>query len=125
MTPPIHKQLATLDESRLQDPDFQALTKLFLTNLPMQVQSIVEGAAKNDWDQVQRQSHKLKGSGSEFGFPEISEIARKINQQSTQQTRLKTNHSTNRANASGVSSSIRDAIALLEKHCSCIIKTKI
>jgi len=121
---PLHKKSSTLDESLLQDPDFQALIELFLTNLPMQVKSIVESAANNDWDQVQRQSHKLKGSGSAFGFPEITEIAGIINQQSTQQVLLDDNGTNNPATLNKPHSAIRDDIAILERYCTTILGEK-
>jgi HPt (histidine-containing phosphotransfer) domain-containing protein len=62
-----------------QDPDFQALVQVFLQKLPEMVNDICGSYAKQDWDTMQRVSHKLKGMGGGFGFPELTDIAQKIN----------------------------------------------
>ena len=74
---------ATINDDLHDDPEFQALATLFLENLPQQVSAIIAAIEKHDWDQVQHISHKLKGSGAAFGYPEISNIAKNINKLST------------------------------------------
>ena len=81
--PPGTPPQTTIDDDLHDDPEFQALTTLFLEKLPQQVGAIIAAIEKHDWDQVQHISHKLKGSGAAFGHPEISNIAKKINKLST------------------------------------------
>jgi HPt (histidine-containing phosphotransfer) domain-containing protein len=66
--------VATLDE----DPEFQALLKQFEQELPMKLEDIQSALKAENWQELRSQVHKLKGLGTSFGYPEISEIAAKI-----------------------------------------------
>lgn len=62
------------------------LKKRFAEQLPEKIKSLnalwvkasAAEAIKNDWDDFYILAHKLAGSGSTFGFDEISHIARKL-----------------------------------------------
>ena len=47
--------------------------------LPDIVGEMSAAAESEDWDTLQAVSHRLKGSGGSYGFPEITELAKKIN----------------------------------------------
>lgn len=64
------------------DPEFQELVDLFKGRLPSQISEIVAAFKADDWEKVQRVSHQLKGSGTAFGYPEITEKSTRINQYS-------------------------------------------
>ncbi|MGD8567000.1 MAG: ATP-binding protein [Gammaproteobacteria bacterium] len=70
---------AYLSEEFADDPEFQQLLQQFVDGLPAIVDNIHHAANENDWETVQSLSHNLKGVGGNYGFPEISHIAQKIN----------------------------------------------
>ncbi|MDH5229013.1 MAG: ATP-binding protein [Gammaproteobacteria bacterium] len=75
-----HKQEeAAMTNGMEQDPEFLALVQGFLKRLPEIVAEIRGGTDEQNWSQVQTASHKLKGMGGGFGFPELTSAARKIN----------------------------------------------
>ena len=61
------------------DPDYQELVELFSEGLKQYVQEISDALKNRNWELLQSVSHKLKGSGSAFGFPLITEVAGNIN----------------------------------------------
>ena len=61
------------------DPEYQALVERFLGNLPRLVQALAEAVRGRQWDAVQSISHKLKGMGGNFGYPQITALAGQIN----------------------------------------------
>ena len=106
-TPPLQ---TTLDNNLVNDPEFQALAARFLKNLPQQVSAIISAIEKQDWDQVQRVSHKLKGAGAAFGYPDITSIAKKINEFSTS------------GDINQKDQMVGNAASLLQKYCDEITK---
>ncbi|MGD8559471.1 MAG: ATP-binding protein, partial [Gammaproteobacteria bacterium] len=70
---------AYLSDEFADDPEFQKLLQQFVNGLPGIVDKIHHATIEQDWDTAQSLSHNLKGVGGNYGFPEISHIARKIN----------------------------------------------
>ena len=68
-----------LSEEFADDPEFQKLLQQFVNGLPGIVDKIHHATIEQDWDTAQSLSHNLKGVGGNYGFPEISDIAQKIN----------------------------------------------
>ena len=62
-----------------EDEEFQALLQDFVEMLPGIVDEVTAAAESQDWEALQAVSHRLKGSGGSYGFPELTELARKIN----------------------------------------------
>lgn len=60
------------------DPEFLALVKQFKEELPKRINSIKLAASNQDWHELKSLAHKLKGLGTSFGFPELSDICAKI-----------------------------------------------
>ena len=56
-----------------------ALTSRFVARLPGMRNSIRTAMDDQDWETLKKVSHDLKGLGSSFGFPEITEIAGRVN----------------------------------------------
>lgn len=92
-----------------EDLEYQAIVSLFIEKLPQHVNDIVNATDQNDWDKVQKISHKLKGSGSAFGYPEITNIAGEINQYSKI------------AEANPDPQLLRDAVSSLQKYCNEVV----
>jgi len=68
-----------ISDELADDPEFQALVHKFMAALPRMVDEIASAAAERDWDTLQILSHNLKGVGGNYGFPQISELAGRIN----------------------------------------------
>lgn len=62
-----------------EDEEFQELILEFVELLPGITDEITQAAHSQDWNSLQSVSHRLKGSGGSYGFHELTEIAKKIN----------------------------------------------
>ena len=60
------------------DPEFLALVEQFRNELPTRITSIETAARNEDWYELKSLVHKLKGLGTSFGYPELSDISGKI-----------------------------------------------
>ena len=60
------------------DPEFLALVRQFKEELPDRISSIQEALSAEDWPELKSLVHKLKGLGSSFGYPDLSDISAKI-----------------------------------------------
>jgi len=68
-----------ISDELADDPEFQALVHKFMDALPRMVDEIAKAAAERDWETLQMLSHNLKGVGGNYGFPQVSELAGRIN----------------------------------------------
>jgi signal transduction histidine kinase/CheY-like chemotaxis protein len=60
------------------DPEYLALLRQFEAELPEKLKLIQSAADSQDWVELKRQVHKLKGLGASFGYPELSDISARI-----------------------------------------------
>jgi len=51
---------------------------LFINRAEELSETLSRAVAAEDWKLVQETAHTLKGSGSSFGFPELTEMARRV-----------------------------------------------
>jgi len=58
---------------------YRELVERFRQNLPHLVAEISEAVHLHDWNQVQLKSHDLKGIGGTMGYPELTEVAGRLN----------------------------------------------
>jgi len=54
------------------------LILLFIDKLPEIISEIRDLSEKEEWEELQPKVHSLKGTGGNFGFLEITEVARNI-----------------------------------------------
>jgi len=62
-----------------EDEEYKELLRQFVKMLPDIVDQISSAAEEQDWETLQIVSHRLKGSGGSYGFPQLTELAKKIN----------------------------------------------
>ena len=55
------------------------MSKLFLSSLPEKINHIQDAYKKEDWENLDAISHKLKGIGGSMGYPKITTLAQSIN----------------------------------------------
>jgi len=60
------------------DPDLEDIIPEFLLNLAEDLQSILEALDKNDYESVRILGHSMKGSGGGYGFDQVTEMGRDI-----------------------------------------------
>ncbi|WP_455211760.1 ATP-binding protein [Kaarinaea lacus] len=60
------------------DRELQQLINGFVNRLPETVREITTYYRQKKWQELSISSHRLKGAGGAFGFPELSEISSKI-----------------------------------------------
>jgi YesN/AraC family two-component response regulator len=60
-------------------PGYLKIVERFRNKLPQMVTELAEAVRREDWEQVQSQSHDLKGIGGSVGMPEITEVADRMN----------------------------------------------
>ena len=59
----------------MNDPDLAQLVEEFVVELPERLAVLQAAAEKQNWLEVRRLAHQLKGAGGSYGFPAISEAA--------------------------------------------------
>jgi histidine phosphotransfer protein HptB len=57
------------------DPDLSDLVELFVDEMAGRVANILELLNRQDWDELRRMAHQLKGAAGSYGFDEISPCA--------------------------------------------------
>ena len=68
-----------------EDPELFDIVAKFVERLPSQLAGISRALDEQNWLTLKQQMHDLKGLGSTFGFPMISEIAGQIDDKLKQQ----------------------------------------
>jgi len=60
------------------DEDLGELIALFVDEIPLRIESLLEAAYEGDWEGVRRLAHQLKGAGGSYGFQEVTEVAARL-----------------------------------------------
>jgi signal transduction histidine kinase/CheY-like chemotaxis protein/HPt (histidine-containing phosphotransfer) domain-containing protein len=60
------------------DPEMSELIEAFVARLPEMADAMAEALANNCFDELRRLAHQLKGSGGGYGYPSLTEQARKL-----------------------------------------------
>ncbi len=58
-----------------RDGDLAELIEMFVEELPQRVGGMNRAAREQDWQEVSRLAHQLKGAGGSHGFPQLTEAA--------------------------------------------------
>ena len=64
-----------------QDPDMVDLVDLFVQELPKRAAALETALSQDDYEQLIRLAHQLKGAAGGYGFPTITEKAAVVEQQ--------------------------------------------
>lgn len=70
-------------KSFYSSPRYLAIVERFKQQLPVMVKELSEAVRTEDWERVKDKSHELKGIGGAMGFPQITEIARQMHTQAS------------------------------------------
>jgi signal transduction histidine kinase/HPt (histidine-containing phosphotransfer) domain-containing protein len=69
------------EQDRDEERQYLELVQRFVTGLPDYAREIESGLERNDWESIASLSHQLKGMGGSFGFPELTEVAGRLQRQ--------------------------------------------
>ncbi len=69
------------------EPDLRDVVEEFVAGLPAQVSALQDAAGRLAWDEITLLSHRLKGSGGSYGYPDLSKAAALAEQAALQQDR--------------------------------------
>jgi len=58
-----------------READMLELIELFVEELPLRVGRMKRAAGEQDWQEVGRLAHQLKGAGGSHGFPQLTDAA--------------------------------------------------
>jgi len=78
----LYKYLSPLPEPvsvAVKNSKLQKLTEKFVNDLPNRMTVILRLKDQQSWKELAGETHKLKGIGRSFGFPEITELSSEIN----------------------------------------------
>ncbi len=57
------------------DPGFAELVEMFAAEMPGRAAALESALGRQEWDELRRCAHQLKGSASSYGFPQITQAA--------------------------------------------------
>jgi len=63
------------------DPDMRELVEFFVGQMPQRVRALQESLESGALEDVRSIAHQLKGAGGSYGFPQITESARSLEEQ--------------------------------------------
>lgn len=61
--------------SNLAEPDMVELVEEYVADIPQIVHVLESALASENWQELKRQAHRLKGSAGGYGFPSVSVAA--------------------------------------------------
>ncbi len=62
------------------DPDMMELVHTFVVQLPGRTERLLELVAEDNRPEIARLAHQLKGTGSSYGYPQLTAVARDLEQ---------------------------------------------
>ncbi|MEZ4751477.1 MAG: ATP-binding protein [Bdellovibrionota bacterium] len=63
------------------DPRVKPIIHGFVKRLPLRVNSLRKALSSHDWQELASVAHQIKGAAGGYGFPQLTEIARSIEEQ--------------------------------------------
>ncbi len=61
-----------------EEPDLMDIVVKFVEELPTRLDELLEAYEQRDWERLKDRIHNLKGMGGGFGYPQVTEMAGKI-----------------------------------------------
>ncbi len=71
-------QAAPIVSMFADDPDMQEIIGMFVQEMPERVEQLEQSWRASEFDLVKRVAHQLKGAGGGYGYPELGEVAGKL-----------------------------------------------
>ena len=71
----INRDIAPIYSSLASDPDFVELVEIYVSDIPARVATCVGFVESQNWPELKRFAHQIKGSAGSYGFGQITAIA--------------------------------------------------
>jgi HPt (histidine-containing phosphotransfer) domain-containing protein len=62
------------------DPDLQTIVQIFVKEMPLRIQKLLDEYQAKDWEKLSYTAHQLKGAAGSYGFCEVSPVAAHLEQ---------------------------------------------
>ncbi|MDR1491533.1 MAG: Hpt domain-containing protein [Planctomycetaceae bacterium] len=62
------------------DPDLREIVWLFVNEMPLRIQKLLNEYQTKDWEKLSITAHQLKGTAGSYGFSEVSPVAAQLEQ---------------------------------------------
>ncbi len=72
--PPAQSYFSTL----AGDPDLAEIVEMFVDEMPGRIRGLQQQFVSNDWDELARLAHQLKGAAGSYGFDQITPYAARL-----------------------------------------------
>ena len=69
------REIAPIYSSLASDPDFTELVEDYVSDIPARVASCVGFVETQNWPELRRFAHQIKGSAGSYGFGQVTVIA--------------------------------------------------
>ena len=79
-----------LNSEFADDPEFAEILAPFIKELPKRVSELIAALSAADMDSLAALAHRLKGAAGGYGFPSITEAARKVEHSSKAKSEIET-----------------------------------
>ena len=60
------------------DPDLAEIVEMFVEEMPGRIRGLQQQFVSNDWDELARLAHQLKGAAGSYGFDQITPYAARL-----------------------------------------------
>lgn len=60
------------------DPDLSEIVEMFVEEMPGRIRDLQQQFVTNDWDELARLAHQLKGAAGSYGFDQITPYAARL-----------------------------------------------
>ncbi|MFW6169642.1 MAG: Hpt domain-containing protein [Planctomycetota bacterium] len=60
------------------DPDLGELVEMFVEEMPARIRALKEQADEQDWNELARIAHQLKGAAGSYGFDQLTPAAQDL-----------------------------------------------
>ena len=64
-----------LYSSLADDPDLGELVEMYVDEMPERIESLRSLLAAEDWNELSRFAHQIKGAGGSYGFEQLTPLA--------------------------------------------------
>jgi len=76
--------VAENQKALMESDSYKKIAKEFIAHIPTQIDLLQKAIEREDWAEIEKVSHSLKGMGGSFGYARITELAGEVNTKSNE-----------------------------------------
>ena len=78
MTSPTPQETEPLFSPLAADPDLSELVEMYVDEMPDRIAALQEMLVSDNWEELRRLAHQMKGAAGSYGFDDITPIAAQL-----------------------------------------------